>query len=901
MAITTLHTTFLDEDSQACFFRGWNDPQIIPQRFNGAGYKGGWTNQLVPGVDSPYTCDTSFPCLNDKEYFYKVCYLLRPFKRGDIDNEKLAIRGGTADKWGNGLMFGCWRDNRARFYEVIDAAVEGCAQNGMYLLLVLFGFADSDVNSEWHGLFDKSDPNHAKYVEYIRDVRAHLSGKAGVLGIDIANEPDHEKHVAYWGATKEARMAKYQAWEDIILNEIDLGTADQCLVTIGHALGGTMFDYQWEGGWFITEPNKHPKIGFASQHPYWYGAPASDYQYKADRIKALWGALDKPGLVGEWGDFRSPPPAGHGYSDYEQWIDDILASRRLSNCAMRMWPRPNWPVKDTTVVYPPVTPVEAPIATPITSVLVSPADGLYSAKDQATGKVISSGSDLGAIMRAAFGALAQGRTSKATVLLQGAFTWPGEMAIPSHTGIELDGTATMSASSPSSMFFYTKGMEEIEVTGGKWVAGARSTDPCIFFSHCKNVSVHDVETVGNGGKGGVGMEACTDSVMLNNNLHDSSGAPLYLTVGCKGIEIAHNTVTDSAYSGIALITPDGGAETIADISIHHNAITRTAYEGIAIYPDGLEDVFSRITIDSNVLVDCGHGGYPMIAVMGGWYNSAGKNGSVEDCIVSNNECRVTDGKEHGGQIYVGGKRHHVFGNKCYNSTYSAIGLIEAYDCIVEDNLADTTTLEWAHGITVEGSCNNAIRNNQVKGANGQGIYLDGDSDDASSGNTVEGNTVVPVQVKGAKGCCIWVAVPAAQKDGITRAQSGNQILNNILTTTGTDYPTGIYDGGTGTIISGNVVNGEGAAPVEEPVTEEPVVVTPDPIPEDVPEQVLTPEQAAEQKEAATPTPTPVPDPVPTPEPSSGATAPQGGKKAGIDFGPIIKFLIGLFSGLFKKK
>lgn len=448
---------------------------------------------------------------------------------------------------------------------------------------------------------------------------------------------------------------------------------------------------------------------------------------------------------------------------------------------------------------------EAPTTDVSAKIMVYPSGSTYNVKNVETGKTVYSGTDLASAMKAAFNALTPSRTVKEAVLLKGDFTWPGEMSLPSYTILMLDGTVTVSSAASSDMILYTKGQSNIEVTGGLWIAGSSCTDPCMFFASCTNVNVHDVKVNGNGGRGGIGIMNCGNVVMAHNDLYNAVSAPLYVTSGCHDVEIAYNTVTDSAYSGITLITPDGNVETIQRVSIHDNTVVRTQYEGIALYPDGLEDTFSNITVDSNVMVDCGHGGYPMIAVMAGWYNSAGKNGQIYDCVVSNNICRVTDGKQHGGEIYVGGHGHHVYGNKCYNSTYSAIALIEAYDCVVENNLVDTTTLANAYGILFEGSCNNIVRNNQVKNANGQGIMLEGDSDDSSSHNTISGNTITAAKVTGSRGCCIWVSGPSTLKDGTTEAQSGNQILSNTLVTTGTDYSTGIYDRGTGTVISGNTV------------------------------------------------------------------------------------------------
>lgn len=445
-------------------------------------------------------------------------------------------------------------------------------------------------------------------------------------------------------------------------------------------------------------------------------------------------------------------------------------------------------------------------------VLVYPSGNLYIAKDMTTGTTIYSSSDLNAVMSAAFNDLTPGRTAKEKVLMQGDFTLTSTRAVslPSHIALELDGTLAQASSSQYATILSAVDRTDVEVTGGMWYGGSVSTDYALYFEGCTDLYVHGCEVIGNGGPGGMELYDCKNAAITNNNLHDSTTTALLILGFSSSIEIGYNTISDTQYGGILVLTgpyDDSIVQTAQNVWIHHNTITRTVRSGIALYPDGREDIISSCTIEYNALTDVGvigRAGGVMITVSGGFYNSEGKNGQTNDCIIRYNTCRNTGSyNQGGGMIAVGGERNQIYGNQCYNSDAPSISLEYCYHSVVENNIIDTTRLEWGCGILVSGSCYNTIRNNQITNTNCHGIIIQPNEDDSSSYNVISGNKIAP---SGPYKCGVLIRGPATMTYGTVAIQTGNQVADNTFANISEDYPNGVSDGGTRTVISGNTVN-----------------------------------------------------------------------------------------------
>jgi hypothetical protein len=368
MAITASGRSFVNEAGNTTRFRGYVDPVIIAQRFNGTNYIGNWNNQLFIGSSSYGDPTTSWASLDDHEYFFKIFNMLNRYKRG---NEKMLARWGTHDWWSTTIQFNCWKYNPTRYFEVLDAALEGAACNDCYLCLSTFGFADGQYTTTWQGLFDEQSAEYPEYVQYIQDTANHLAGKKGLFGIEMANEPDHDfqacNYWRYWWPNVDDAVDAYVSWAGTLHDDVKAGVSGDCLIGMGHAMQAAMFICDtWSGcnpvscsQWntrmdlgtaqFVTDCNIDQDFGSAHLYDLSSGSQLDVWRGRVDRTKAAFDAANVPGLIGEWANMNY-------YQTYSKVMDDYLVSKGLSHTCMRMLGADNYPPTQAMLDLVPETP-----------------------------------------------------------------------------------------------------------------------------------------------------------------------------------------------------------------------------------------------------------------------------------------------------------------------------------------------------------------------------------------------------------------------------------------------------------------------------------------------------------------------------------------------------------------
>jgi hypothetical protein len=374
-SLSTQGTSFV-AGGNAVVLRGVNDPVVFPLgMFSGDSQR--YKNQEVFGsinANDPTTNSITAGCV--EEFWYRLFYLLKHNYNMNV------LRAGGQDSWGLDTIHRYWRNNRDSFKRVLLAAVSGAALNDSYLLFEFGGCADgasaagiksfdkstgeyravgSSGNLMQGHLFQVGSEAYNHYLDYIADVMGMLAGKPGVAAIEILNEPDSDVMVnAYWQPTfggAQARAQAYVQWVNSIT--CDLASRNhQVMISMGHALEGSMWDEDWYTGNWCKAPNASSCSDFSQYHKYFTlsgglgnSSDASKGYFYYYKIREYLSSIHKPFWMSEWG--YSGPDSWGLYNDYRQEYEDYLDTAGFpAATTMRLAGHPSFPLDPASTPLP---------------------------------------------------------------------------------------------------------------------------------------------------------------------------------------------------------------------------------------------------------------------------------------------------------------------------------------------------------------------------------------------------------------------------------------------------------------------------------------------------------------------------------------------------------------------
>jgi hypothetical protein len=360
---------------------GVNDPIVFPLGMFDPNQK--YKNQEFWGNYS-YDPTTSMTADSDEQFWWKFFWLLKNKYSMNL------LRAGAHDTWATGVMHRKWKSDSVGFYSTIDLCLKGAAWNGCYFLPELSGFAEpwgglhtfdidtgafepaASLSNPMAGhLMSKGSACYNHFTDYVAAIMGHVKGKVGLCGVEISNEPDHDQMANnLWGSTTyfsdvtaAGRLTNYTSWTTDIFSAIT-GKNHDCLLSMGHALEGGMFDEDWATGNWCKNPNA--PLDFSQYHKYFSMSGGLDdptnqskgywyYKTVADYLKSL----GKPFMMSEWGYANAVDGAYNTYrAEYDSYCDAAAFS---GQAAMRLQGHPTFPLSSqaTTIPVMPTTDPDA--------------------------------------------------------------------------------------------------------------------------------------------------------------------------------------------------------------------------------------------------------------------------------------------------------------------------------------------------------------------------------------------------------------------------------------------------------------------------------------------------------------------------------------------------------------
>jgi parallel beta-helix repeat protein len=258
------------------------------------------------------------------------------------------------------------------------------------------------------------------------------------------------------------------------------------------------------------------------------------------------------------------------------------------------------------------------------------------------------------------------------------------------------------------------------------------------------------------------------------------------------IEVSYNTISNSKGGGIYVFErSDGTAKTAKNVWVHHNTLNSVYTDGISLYPEGSINKCQYCVVEYNTLTDCGNSGrHTALAV--GWGGNSGATATLGcDYNTIRGNTVIRSAYTIGGYLNIRGDHNLITGNTIKNAQFSPIRLLRADYNTVEDNLIQGVTLTSGDALRITWSSYNTIKNNQLLDPNRNGVCIERSSYGGSSYNTLSGNTIYSPRLS-----CIAIYDSSCV---------GNKITGNLFKNPSSSYPTGIYNAGKSTTISGNSI------------------------------------------------------------------------------------------------
>lgn len=300
------------------------------------------------------------------------------------------LRIGAGDRWSSNIMYGTWKNNPTKFYQVLDAYADAARELGVQLTITCLGFADAEYDQERTAIFDPASQEFANAMAYCGDVAKHYGGHAGVELVEITNESDHDLYAFnYWlklYPDYATRLAKYSAWVKAAYDlTVQLAGEGHAVVGMGHALVGAMFcvdTYHWDSTssryvadtWNYSRNNKdylkvpNDPLPRPTAHFYWFGASTADFTNDwISPFASYCKGRGVRGYVGEHGDLRT------GAAWYVKDIEAAMTEAGLDSFAMRLAPRDGFPLSSEPIIDTPAP--DEPVVEDPTSSIEPPAQG----------------------------------------------------------------------------------------------------------------------------------------------------------------------------------------------------------------------------------------------------------------------------------------------------------------------------------------------------------------------------------------------------------------------------------------------------------------------------------------------------------------------------------------------